>query len=102
MDPLETITLDKSEKFTYANTLLSNEEKKKLQHVLLGNTDVFSWSHSNMAIINLMLASHKLNINALTKLVRRKIRFSPGSSSDYSDIDRQSSESRFYQIGKVS
>ena len=55
-----------------------------------------------MAIINLTLASHKLNINASTKPVRQKIRFSPGSSSDYSDIDRQSSESRFYQICKVS
>ena len=42
MDPLETIALDGLEKFTYVSTLLSNEEKKQLLHVLLGNTDVFA------------------------------------------------------------
>ena len=42
VDPLETIVLDGPKKFTYVNTLLSNEEKKKLQHVLLGNANVFA------------------------------------------------------------
>ena len=42
MDPLDTIALDGPEKFTYVNTLLSNEEKEKLQHVLLGKAVVFS------------------------------------------------------------
>ena len=42
MDPLETIALDRPEKFTYISTLLSSKEKKQLQHVLLGNADVFA------------------------------------------------------------
>ena len=74
MDPLEKIALDRPEKFTYVSTLLSNEEKEQLQHVLLGNVDVFSWSHSDMAGIDLMLASYKLNIITLAKPNRQKIR----------------------------
>ena len=74
MDPLETIALNRSEKFTYVNNLLSSEEKEQLQHVLLGNTDVFAWSHSDMDGIDLMLASHKLNIIASAKPIRQKIR----------------------------
>ena len=34
MDPLETVALDGSEKFTYVNSLLSSKEKKKLQPVI--------------------------------------------------------------------
>ena len=49
MDPLETIVLDGTKKFTYVSTLLFNKEKKQLQHVLLGNVYVFAWSHSDMA-----------------------------------------------------
>ena len=41
MDPLETVVLDGSEKFTYVNTLLSHKEKEQLRRVLLGSTDVF-------------------------------------------------------------
>ena len=74
MDPLETIALDRLEKFTYVNTLLSSEEKEQLQHVLLGNTYIFTWSHSDIVGIDLMLASHKLNIIALIKPIRQKIR----------------------------
>ena len=74
MDHLETIALDGSEKFTYVSTLLSNEEKEKLQCVLLRNVDIFAWSHSDMARIDLTLASHKLNIIASTKPIRQKIR----------------------------
>ena len=74
MDPLETIALDRSEKFTYVSTLLSSKEKKQLQHVLLGNADIFAWSHSDMVEIDQTLASHKLNIIASTKPVRQRIR----------------------------
>ena len=74
MDHLETIALDGLDKFTYVSTLLSSEEKQQLQRVLLGNTDVFAWSHSNMVGINPSLASHKLNIIASAKPVRQKIR----------------------------
>ena len=28
---------------------LSSEEKERLRHVLLGNADVFAWSHLGMA-----------------------------------------------------
>ena len=74
MDPLETIALDGPEKFTYASTLLSSEEKEQLKHVLLGNADVFSWSHSDMARIDPTLASHKLKIITSVKSVRQKIK----------------------------
>ena len=62
MDPLEKVTLDGLEKFTYVSSLLSNEEREQLQLVLLNNIDVFAWSHSDMVGINLKVASHKLNI----------------------------------------
>ena len=74
MDPLETVALDRLEKLTYVSILLSNEEKEQLRRVLLGNADVFAWSHSDMAEINPKLASHKLNIITTVKLVRQKIR----------------------------
>ena len=70
VDPLETIALDELEKFTYVSTLLSSEDKEHLRCVLLGNADVFVWSHSDMAEINPTLASHKLNIIATTKPIR--------------------------------
>ena len=40
--------LDGLEKFTYVNSLLSNEEREQLQLVLLNNIDVFALSHSDM------------------------------------------------------
>ena len=70
MDPLDIVSLDGPTKFTYVSTLLSSEEKEQLRCVLLGNANVFTWSHSNMARIDPTLASHKLNIIATTKLVR--------------------------------
>ena len=42
MDPLEAIALDGLEKLTHVNTLLSSEEKEQLQHVLVGNADIFT------------------------------------------------------------
>ena len=74
MDPLETIALDGPEKFTYVSTLLSSEGKEQLQHVVLRNANVFTWSHSDMAGIDLTLASHKLNIITSAKPIRQKIR----------------------------
>ena len=74
VDPLEAVALDGPEKFTYVSTLLSNKEKEQFQHVLLGNADVFAWSHSNMTGIDPMLASHKLNVFSTTKPVRHKVR----------------------------
>ena len=74
MDPLVTIALDGSNKFTYVSSLLSSEEKEQIQHVLLGNTNVLAWSHSAMAGINPTLSSHKLNIIASAKPIKQKIR----------------------------
>ena len=62
MDPLEKVTLNGLEKFTYVGSLLFNEEREQLQLVLLNNIDVFPWSHSDMVAINPMVASKKLNI----------------------------------------
>ena len=70
VDHLETVVLDGPEKFTYVNTLLSSKEKEQLRRVLLGNANVFTWSHSDMAGIDPILASHKLNIIATVKPVR--------------------------------
>ena len=74
MDPLEKVTLDGPKKFTYVSSLLSNEEREQLELVLLNNIDVFVWSHSDMVGINPMVASHKLNIIPMAKLVRQKVR----------------------------
>ena len=46
MDLLEKVTLDEPEKFTYINSLLTNEEREQLVLVLLNNIDGFTWSHS--------------------------------------------------------
>ena len=45
VDPLEVVALDGPEKLTYIRTLLSSEEKEQLRQVLLGNANVFAWSH---------------------------------------------------------
>ena len=74
MDPLELVVLDGPEKFTYVSSLLSSEEKEQLQRVLLRTIDVFAWNHSDMTKIDLMLASHKLNIIPAAKPVRQKLR----------------------------
>ena len=74
MDPLEKETLDMPKKFTYVSSLMSNEEREQLQLVLLNNIDVFAWSHLDMVGINLMVASHELNIIVMTRPVRQKVR----------------------------
>ena len=74
MDPLEKVTLDRLEKFTYVSYLLSNEEREQLQLVLLNNIDMFTWIHSDMVGINPTMASHKLNIIPIAKPVRQKVR----------------------------
>ena len=68
MDPLESILLGGPDKHTYVSSFLSEEEKEQLRQVLLGNVDVFSWTHSDMTSISPTHASHKLNVR---KRVRR-------------------------------
>ena len=74
MDPLEKVTLDELEKFTYISSLLSNEEMKHLRLMMLNNIDVFVWSHSYMLGINPTMASHKLNIIPVARPIRQKVR----------------------------
>ena len=73
-DPLEKVTLDGPEKFTFVSSLLSNEERERLRLVLLNNIDLFAWSHSNMVRVNPTVASHKLNIILAARPVRHKMR----------------------------
>ena len=74
MDPLETVVLDGPEKFTYVISLLSSKEREQLQSVLLRNIDVFAYNHLDMIGIDLMLASHKLNVIPADKPIRQKVR----------------------------
>ena len=66
--------LDGVEKFTYAKSLLTDEEKEQLRLLLLSNIDVFTLSHSDMVRINPTMASHKLNIISPAKIVKQKVR----------------------------
>ena len=55
-----------------------------------------------MVEINLMVASHKLNIILTAKPVRPKVRrFAPRSPSNYLDESRQLIESKFHQRSEV-
>ena len=74
MDPLEKVTLEGPENFTYISSLLSNEERDQLPLLLLNNIDVFTWSHSDMVGINPTVASHKLNIIPMARPVKQKVR----------------------------
>ena len=69
VDPLESMSLVEPDKSTNISSLLSDTEKDQLRHVLLHNMDVFSWAHSDMAGINLILTSHKLNVISSAWLV---------------------------------
>ena len=62
VDPMEKVTLDGPEKFTYCSSLLSNEEREQLQLILLNNINVFAWIHSDMVGSNPTMAFHKMNI----------------------------------------
>ena len=74
MDPLEPILLGGPDKHTYVNSLLSEKEKEQLRQVLLGNIDVFAWTHSDMTGISPTHASHKLNIFSFARPIRQKVR----------------------------
>ena len=45
VEPLEKVMLDGPDKFTYASSLLTDDEKEQLRLALLSNIDVFAWSH---------------------------------------------------------
>ena len=68
--PLESISLVELDKSTYVSSLLSSAEKEQIQQVLLHNMDVFAWTHSDMAGINPIHASHKLNVIPSARPIR--------------------------------
>ena len=70
IDPLETVSLDDSDKCVYISTLLSEEEKADLCQVIQINADVFAWTHADMPGISLVHASHKLKVAPSAKLIR--------------------------------
>ena len=74
VNPLESMSLAKLDKSTYISSLLSSAEKEQIQQVLLRNMDVFAWTHSNMASINPIHTSHKLNVIPSARPVRQKVR----------------------------
>ena len=74
VDLLVSISLAEPDKSTYVSSLLSRWEREQIQRVLLRNMDVFSWTHTNMAGINPVHTSHKLNIIPSARPVRQKVR----------------------------
>ena len=74
MDPLEPILLGRPDKHTYVSCLTSEEEKQQLQQVLLGNIDIFAWTHLDMTDINPLHASHKLDVIPSARPVRERVR----------------------------
>ena len=74
VDPLELMSLAEPDKSTYVSSLLPGAEKKQIRQVLLHNMDVFTWTHSDMADINPVHASHKLNVIPSAWSVRQKMR----------------------------
>ena len=74
VNPLESILIGHPDKCTYVSSLLSREERARLQQTLQANADVFTWTHSNMIGINPVHASHKLNVVSSTGYVRQRVR----------------------------
>ena len=74
MDPLESILLAGPDKHTYVSSLLSKEEKEQLRQVLLGNIDIFTWTHLDMTGISRTHASHKLNVVPSAKPIKERVR----------------------------
>ena len=78
MDPLESMLLGGPDKHTYVSSLASEEEKEQLRQVLLGNIDIFAWTHSDITGISPTHASHKLNVISSARPVRQRVkRFHP-------------------------
>ena len=74
VDPLESILIGGLGKCTYVSSLLSGEERARLQQILQANVDVFAWTHSDMIGISPVHASHKLNLVSSARPVRQRVR----------------------------
>ena len=68
------MSLAESDKSTYVSSLLSGSKKEQIRQVMLHNMDVFGWTRSDMADINPVHTSHKLNVIPLARPVRQKMR----------------------------
>ena len=55
------------------SSLLTGEERARLQQVLKANADVFAWTHSYMKGISPVNASHKLNVLPSPRPVRQRL-----------------------------
>ena len=76
VDPLESILIGRPNKCTYVSSLLSGEERARLQQIPQTNADVFAWTHSNMIRINPVHASHKLNVISSARPVKQRVKHS--------------------------
>ena len=74
VDPLESMLIDGPDKGTYISSLLTEEERARLQEVLKDNADVFTGTHSNMTGISPVNASHNLNILPSARPVWQRVR----------------------------
>ena len=59
---------------TYVSSLLTEEERARLQEVLKANAYAFAWVHSDMTGISPVNASHKLNVLPSARPVRQRVR----------------------------
>ena len=74
VDPLESILIGGPGKCTYVSSLLSKEQRARLQQILQANADVFARTHSDMIGISPVYASHKLNVVSSARPVRQRVR----------------------------
>lgn len=75
VDPLQAIqVLEGDDRFTYANSLLEPNETQCLAETFQQNKNVFAWTYSDVPGIHPSVASHRLNILPVSRLVRQKIR----------------------------
>ena len=74
VDPLESMLIGGPDRCTYISSLLIEEERDRLQEVLQTNADLFAWTISDMTRINLVHASHKLNVLPFAGPVRQRAR----------------------------
>ena len=74
VDPLQSMLIDGPDKCTYVSSLVSKEERARLQEVLKTNVDVFAWVHWDMTGISPVNASHKLNAFPSARPIRQRMR----------------------------
>ena len=74
VDPLEPILIGGPDRYTYISSLLIEEEKAQIQHILQANADVFAYTHSDMTGISPIHASHKLNVVLSARPIKQRVR----------------------------